>query len=156
MKANISRRALAAFAVIVTISVAISIVAVRAPDAHAQMSAMGMPIPTTLVITKPAPGQVFGDQTVVTMGVGTKKYKFVLNDGYVNTTSDRVRFPDIWQYVKIHQPNFVVQGVDSNVFEKIAPGQQMTITGMFAPLDRTFEVQNTELGKGAFNPHKSY
>ncbi|HVA78334.1 MAG TPA: hypothetical protein VNF27_10585 [Candidatus Binataceae bacterium] len=152
MKASLSRLALAAFAIVA----ALWLVAVSAPAARAQMTAMGMPIPTTIVITKPAPGQVFGDQQVVTMGVGTKKYKFVLNDGYVNTMNDRVRFPDIWQYVKIHQPNFVVQGVDADTFEKIEPGQQMTITGMFAPLDRTFEVQNTELGKGALNPHKAY
>lgn len=152
MKASLSPLALAAFAIVA----ALWLVAVSAPAARAQMTAMGMPIPTTIVITKPAPGQVFGDQQVVTMGVGTKKYKFVLNDGYVNTMNDRVRFPDIWQYVKIHQPNFVVQGVDADTFEKIEPGQQMTITGMFAPLDRTFEVQNTELGKGALNPHKAY
>jgi hypothetical protein len=152
MKKILARAALA------TISsfTAASLVVIFALTAHAQMSAMGMPIPTTLVITKPAPGQVFGEQTVVTMGVGTKKYKFVLNDGYVNTTNDRVRFPDIWQYVKIHQPNFIVQGVDSSTFEKIEPGQQMTITGMFAPLNRTFEVQNAQVGKGAFNPQKHY
>ncbi|MGH7779821.1 MAG: hypothetical protein ACREQR_08335, partial [Candidatus Binataceae bacterium] len=149
---KLPRVALAAFAIVA----AISLVAVSAPVARAQMSAMGMPIPTTIVITKPAPGQVFGDQRVVTMGVGAKKYKFVLDDGYVNTMSDRVRFPDIWQYVKTHQPNFVVQGINSDAFEKIEPGQQMTITGMFAPLDRTFEVQNAQLGKGALNPKKSY
>jgi hypothetical protein len=152
MKLNLSRMA----PCVLMIVAAVLFVVVPVPAARAQMSAMGMPIPTTLVITKPAPGQIFGDQTVVTMGVGTKKYKFVLNDGYVNTMNDRVRFPDIWQYVKIHQPNFVVQGVDADTFEKIEPGQQMTITGMFAPLDRTFEVQNTELGKGALNPHKAY
>ena len=141
----------------ITIAATVCAAVVAAPKAaRAQMSAMGVPIPTTLVISKPAPGQMFGDQTVVTMGVGTKKYKFVLNDGYVNQMGDRVRFPDIWQYVKIHQPNFVVQGVGSSVFEKIEPGQQMTITGMFMPLDRTFEVEKTELGKGALNPHKSY
>jgi len=152
MRANHSRAALAAVAIIA----AFSLVAISAPVAHAQMSAMGMPIPTTLVITKPAPGQIFGNQTVVTLGVGTKKYKFILNDGYVNTMSDRVRFPDVWQYVRIHQPNFVVQGVGADTFEKIEPGQQMTISGMFAPLDRTFEVENAQLGKGALNPQKHY
>lgn len=152
MKSHLSRLALGAM----TIVAALFVVAASAPVARAQMSAMGMPIPTTIVITKPAPGQIFGNQTVVTLGVGAKKYKFVLNDGYVNTMSDRVRFPDIWQYVKIHQPNFVVQGVDADTFEKIEPGQQMTITGMFAPLDRTFEVTNAQLGKGALNPQKHY
>ncbi len=117
---------------------------------------MGPPIPTVLVITKPAPGQVFGNQTVVTMGVGTKKYKFILNDGYVNTTSDRLQFPSIWQYVRMHQPNFIVQGAQADTFDKIEPGQEVTISGMFAPLDRTFEVINVQPGKGPFNPQKSY
>lgn len=152
MRAINSRAALAAVAIVA----AFTLFAVSAPVARAQMSAMGVPIPTTLVITKPAPGQIFGNQTVVTLGVGTKKYKFILNDGYVNTTSDRVRFPDVWQYVRIHQPNFVVQGVGADTFEKIEPGQQMTISGMFAPLDRTFEVENAQLGKGALNPQKHY
>ncbi len=152
MKAYLSRLALGAM----TIVAAFCLVAVSARSARAQMRAMGMPIPTTIVITKPAPGEIFGNQRVVTLGVGTKKYKFVLNDGYVNTMSDRVRFPDIWQYVQTHDPNFVVQGVGADTFEKIEPGQQMTITGMFAPLDRTFEVENAQLGKGALNPQKHY
>ncbi|MGC1676540.1 MAG: hypothetical protein WA740_03315 [Candidatus Binataceae bacterium] len=152
MKPYLSRLALGAM----TIVAAVSLVAVSAPVARAQMSAMGLPIPTTIVITKPAPGQIFGNQKVVTLGVGTKKYKFVLNDGYVNTSSDRVRFPDIWQYVQTHSPNFVVQGVGADTFEKIEPGQEMTVTGMFAPLDRTFEVESAQLGKGALNPQKHY
>ncbi|MFZ0659390.1 MAG: hypothetical protein WA854_05025 [Candidatus Binataceae bacterium] len=152
MKPYLSRLALGAM----TSVAAFFLLAMFAPVARAQMSAMGMPIPTTIVITKPAPGEIFGNQRVVTLGVGTKKYKFVLNDGYVNTMSDRVRFPDIWQYVETHNPNFVVQGVGADTFEKIEPGQQMTISGMFAPLDRTFEVENAQLGKGALNPQKHY
>jgi hypothetical protein len=120
------------------------------------MRAMGLPIPTTLVITKPAPGQVFGNQRVVTLGVGAKQYKFVLADAYVDSTNPNVRWPDVWQYVSQHSPNFVVQGQGEDTFEKIKPGQQVTIKGMFAPLDRTFEVMNVMPGKGAFEPSEHY
>jgi hypothetical protein len=124
--------------------------------AHAQLSAMGLPINTTLVITKPAPGQVFGNRRVVTLGVGAKQYKFVLNDGYVDSTNPNVQWPDVWQYVSAHSPNFVVQGQSSDTFEKIKPGEQVTIKAMFAPLNRTLEVINVMPGKGAFEPGKHY
>ena len=98
--------------------------------------------PDTIVITKPAPGQTFGDKQVVTMGVGDKIYKFVLKDAYTNHL--RVRWPDIWQYVQQFNPNFVVQGKDADTFAKIQPGQTVTISGAFAPMDRTFEVLTVE------------
>jgi hypothetical protein len=66
----------------------------------------------------------------------------VLKDG---TTNDlRIKWPDIWQYVLQFNPNFVVQGQDAETFAKIQPGQTVTINGMFAPLDRTFEVMNVQ------------
>lgn len=110
--------------------------------AHAFLPRMGPPIPTTVILTKPAPGQTFGNKQVVTMGVGTKVYKFVLKDAYTNHL--KVRWPDIWEYVSQFNPNFVVQGKDADTFEKIQPGQTVTISGAFAPLDRTFEVLTVE------------
>lgn len=124
--------------------------------AHAQLRAMAMPINTTLVITKPAPGQIFGNKRVVTLGVGTKQFKFVLNDGYVDSLNPNTQWPDVWQYVKFHQPNFIVQGKNADTFEKIEPGEQVTIKGMFAPLNRTLEVIYVLPGKGPFNPQKHY
>jgi len=124
--------------------------------AHAQMAPMGMPINTTLVISKPAPDQIYGDKQIVTMGVGTKEYKFVLNDAYVDDASGRVRWPDIWQQVRIYRPNFVLQGPNVEDIEALKPGDMVTIKGMYAPLDRTFEVMFVQAGKGAFEPKKTY
>jgi hypothetical protein len=103
---------------------------------------MGPPIPTHIVISKPAPDQIYGNKTVVTMGVGGKAYKFILKDAY--TDHLKVRWPDIWQYVMQFNPNFVVQGQDADTFAKVQPGQSLKVFGMFAPLDRTFEVMSVE------------
>ncbi len=112
---------------------------------HAQgLPAMGPPIPTTIVVTKPAPDQIFGNKTVVTMGVNGKNYKFILKDAYTN--HPKIRWPDIWQYINQFNPNFVVQGKDAETFANIKPGQTLNVFGMFAPLDRTFEVMSLEQG----------
>jgi len=101
---------------------------------------MGPPIPTTIVVTKPAPGEIYGNKPVVTLGVGDKSYKFILKDGYTNHL--KVQWPDIWEYVRQFNPNFVLQGQDADAFAKIQPGQTATVQGMFAPMDRTFEVMS--------------
>ena len=123
---------------------------------HAQIAPMGMPLPTTVIITKPAPEEIFGDKPVITMGVGTKIYKFILKDAYVDDPHNRIRWPDVWQLVRQSRPNFRVTGVDSNVFEKIEPGQTMTVKGMFAGLNQTFEVTSAEPGAGVFAPPTHY
>ncbi len=117
---------------------------------------MGIPIPTTVVITKPAPGQIFGDAQTITMGVGAKTYKFGLKDAYVDDPRGKVRWPDIWQLVRQHRPNFNVAGVGEDVFEKMQPGQTMTVHGVFAPLNQNFEVIGTEEGAGRFAPAQKY
>lgn len=114
--------------------------------AHAQLRSMGMPVQTNLVVFKPAPGQTYAGQQTVTMGVGDKVYKFVLKDG--NTNSLKVKWPDIWQYVQQFNPNFVVQGPQADTFAKVEPGETVKVQGMFAPLDRTFEVVNVEKSGG--------
>ena len=113
-----------------------------AVNVHAFLPRMGPPIPTTVVITKPAPDEIYGNQQTVTMGVGDKVYKFILKDGYTNHL--KVRWPDIWEYVRQFNPNFVVQGQDAQTFANIKPGQTMKVSGAFAPLDRTFEVLTVE------------
>ncbi len=123
-----------------------------AAPADAQLRAMGIPIRTTMVIAKPAPGQIYGNKPVVTMAVGTKQFKFLINDAYVDDATGRVRWPDVWEYVRFHQPNFIVQGQNEDTFEKIKPGEELTIKGMFAPLNRTLEVVYAEPGRGAFEP----
>jgi hypothetical protein len=115
-------------------------------SANAGLPAMGIPIKTTLTLTKPGPDEIYGNQQVVTMGVGDKIYKFILKDAL--TDNLKVKWPDIWQYVSQFNPNFVVQGQDADTFAKIQPGQTMTVSGAFAPLDRTFEVLTVEESGG--------
>ena len=125
-----------------------------APAAQAQMVPMGIPIVTTLVISKPAPEQIYADEQIITMGVGAKEYKFVLNDAYVDST--RIRWPDIWEQVRVYRPNFVVQGPHADEIQYLKPGEMRTVKAMYAPLDRTFEVVFTAPGKGPFEPKKKY
>jgi hypothetical protein len=120
----------------------------------AQMLGMGMPYPTTLVITKPAPDQNFGDKQVVTMGVNGKTYKFLLKDAYVDDR--KVHWPDIWEQVRQYRPNFKVVGTGEDTFAKMQPGQTVTIKGMYAPLTQNFEVNNVEEGAGQFAPASHY
>lgn len=105
---------------------------------------MGIPLTTTIIVTKPAPGQVYGDKQPITFGVGDKQYKFVLKDAYVD--SRKYHWPDIWEYVRVYKPNLVVQGGNADQIAKIEPGQTVTIRGMFAAMDRTFEVMSVEQG----------
>lgn len=112
------------------------------PASAQNLPAMGIPIRTNMTLTKPAPDETFGGKRVVTMGVGDKVYKFILKDAY--TDNLKTRWPDIWQYVQQFNPNFVVQGQDAQTFAKIQPGQTVAVSGMFAPLDRTFEVMTVD------------
>ena len=127
-------------ALIIVAAVAVS------PVAFAQLSRMGPPLPTTVVVTKPAPGQIYGNQQVVTFGVKNKTYKFILKDAWVDDPQQIVHWPDVWQQVEQYRPNFQTQGLDADVFEKLEPGQTLTVRGMYAPLNQTFEVMGTDQG----------
>jgi hypothetical protein len=113
---------------------------VGATPARAQMRPMGLPLNTTLVIAKPAPDELFGNKQIITLGVGAKEYKFLLDDAYVDDPGGRIQWPDIWQQVRVSRPNFVVQGPNVSMIENLKPGDIVTVKGMYAPLDRTFEV----------------
>ena len=129
---------------------------VGASAARAQLPPMGMPLTTTLVIAKPAPDQLFGDKQIITLGVGSKEYKFLLTDAFVDDPGGRIQWPDIWQQVRVHRPNFVMQGPNVSMIENLNPGDMVTVKGMYAPLDRTFEVMFIQPGKGAFEQKKTY
>jgi hypothetical protein len=124
--------------------------------ARAQMRPMGLPLTTTLVIAKPAPDELFGNKQIITLGVGTKEYKFLLNDAYVDDPGGRIQWPDVWQQVRVYRPNFVVQGPNVSMIENLNPGDIVTVKGMYAPLDRTFEIMFIQPGKGAFEQKKTY
>ncbi|HXW83600.1 MAG TPA: hypothetical protein VEJ86_04295, partial [Candidatus Binataceae bacterium] len=85
------------------------------PLADAQMGTLANPLPTTLVLVSPMPGEAFGDRMVITFGVGRRKYKFLVADAYVDDPVQLAHFTDVWEYVRTHQPNFVVQGPQSGV-----------------------------------------
>jgi hypothetical protein len=124
--------------------------------ADAQMRPMMIPLTTTVVITKPAPGTIYGDKQVVTMGVNGKIYKFVLNDAYVDDPRGIIHWPDVWELVRQYKPNFNVTGVGEDTFAKMQPGQTLTVRGMFSPNNQTYEVMGTEAGGGNFAPGQHY
>lgn len=133
----------------------VAALAILAPTAAcAQFGAMGLPINVTLVISKPAPLQIYSGQPIVTLGVGPREYQFLLNDAYVD--HPRIRWPDIWEQVRIYRPNFVLEGPHTEEIEHLAPGEMLTVKAMFAPLDRTFEIVFTEPGEGPFAPKTRY
>lgn len=115
-----------------------------------------IPLTTTIVISKPAPGTIFGNQQVVTMGVNGKTYKFVLNDAYVDDPRGVVHWSDVWQLVRQYKPNFNVTGIDEDTFAKMEPGQTLTVRGMFAGNNQSFEVMGTQPGAGTFAPGQHY
>jgi hypothetical protein len=136
--------------------IAIATLMCIAAPAGAQLRPMMIPLTTTLVISKPAPGEIYGDKQVITMGVSGKTYKFVLNDAYVDDPRGIVQWPDVWQLVRQYKPNFNVTGVDEDTFAKMQPGETLTVRGMFAGNNQSFEVMGTEPGAGNFGPAEHY
>jgi|ERR1700683_2448952 hypothetical protein len=118
-----------------------------AVTARAQMPRMGLPIPTVLVISKPAPGEIYGNKQVITIGVRDKIYKFILKDAYTNDR--RVQWPDIWEQIGVSKPNLQIQGPGEDQFAQIEPGQTYTVNGLCAPLTHTFEVGGMQPGGGS-------
>lgn len=137
-------------------AIALPSIAAIATRADAQMRPMMIPLTTTMVITKPAPGEIFGNKQVVTMGVGGKTYKFVLNDAYVDDPRGVIHWPDIWQLVRQYTPNFNVTGIGEDTFAKLQPGETLTVRGMFSGNNQTYEVMGTEPGGGPFAPAQHY
>ncbi|MGC2445257.1 hypothetical protein [Candidatus Binatus sp.] len=137
-------------------AIALPSIAAIATRADAQMRPMMIPLTTTMVITKPAPGEIFGNKQVVTMGIGGKTYKFVLNDAYVDDPRGVIHWPDIWQLVRQYTPNFNVTGIGEDTFAKLQPGETLTVRGMFSGNNQTYEVMGTDPGGGPFAPAQHY
>jgi hypothetical protein len=137
-------------------AIALSAIVCFTTRADAQLHPMMIPLTTTMVITKPAPGEIFGNKQMVTMGVGPKTYKFVLNDAYVDDPRGVVHWPDIWELVRQYRPNFNVTGLGEDTFAKMQPGETLTVRGMFSPNNQTYEVMGTEPGGGSFAPAQHY
>ena len=141
---------------LILLAVAAFAIAFSSEPAGAQLRGMMIPLSTTVVVTKPAPGTIYGDKPVVTMGVNGKIYKFVLNDAYVDDPRGIVHWPDVWELVRQYKPNFNVTGIGEETFAQIKPGQTMTVRGMFSPNNQTYEVMGTQEGGGIFAPGQHY
>ena len=137
-------------------AIALPTIVFVAARGDAQMRPMMIPLTTTMVITKPAPGTIFGNQQVVTMGVSGKTYKFVLNDAYVDDPRGVIHWPDVWELVRQYKPNFNVTGMGEDTFAKMQPGETLTVRGMFSGNNQTYEVMGTEPGGGRFAPGQHY
>ena len=148
MKQIISRITLFLFAISTMLCVA--------TRTNAQLRPMMIPLTTTMVITKPAPGEIYGNKQVVTMGVGDKTYKFLLNDAYVDDPRGIIHWPDVWELVRQYKPNFNVTGMGEDTFAKMQPGETLTVRGMFSGNNQTYEVMGTEPGGGRFAPGQHY
>jgi len=124
--------------------------------ARAQMpsDAMGLPIPTTIVLVKPAPGETYQGRLLITVGVGRTIYKFVLKDGYTNHLY--VKWVSIWEQVRQSSPNLIAEGPDSEKFGKVEPGDTVTISGMYTPEERNFEIMSVESGDSRFRKDQDH
>jgi len=114
----------------------------------------GLPIPTTVVLSKPAPGERYRGRFLITVGVGAEIYEFMLKDGYTNHIF--VRWPSIWEYVRQSRPNLIAEGVDSEKFAQVEPGTTVTVSGMFTPQQRCFEVMSLEPGDSRFGNDREH
>lgn len=125
-------------------------------SARAQMpeDAMGLPIPTTIVLTKPPPGKGFEGRTLITVGVGKSTFKFILEDAYTNHTY--VYWPSIWEQARQSTPNLYAEGIDSEQFAQIKPGATVTISGMYTSAQRCFEVLSVDVGDHRFDGGDQY
>ncbi|MGH7948619.1 MAG: hypothetical protein ACREQF_05295 [Candidatus Binataceae bacterium] len=135
--------------------IAAAIVLLAAPRAIAQRIPR-IPVPTTMVLALPEPDKTFGTRQVITIGVGTKVYKFVVLDAYTNDARSRWQWIDIWQQVNQYPVMMRAQGQNMDEFAKIAPGETYTVNGMYSPVNRVFEVMSSELGRGPFAPSEKY
>jgi hypothetical protein len=137
-------------------ALAVAVLFAPAIPARAQLKGPVLPLPTTLVLEKPAPERGFGNRQVISVGVKDQTYRFVLRDAYVDDPAGKWFWNDIWRSVEQYQPNFQAQGTDSDAFAKIKPGDVVTVTGMYSATTRTFEVTNVSPGEGNFAPKKAY
>jgi hypothetical protein len=124
--------------------------------ARAQMPSdpMGLPIPTTIVVAKPAPGETFQSKLLITVGVGASIYRFILKDGYTNHIY--VKWPSIWEQVRQSSPNLVAAGLDAEKFAQVEPGATVTISGMYTPEQRNFEIMTVDFGESRFQRNQQH
>jgi hypothetical protein len=122
----------------------------------AQYVPMGVPLPTTMLLEKPAPNVTLEGKQLVEIGVKNQTYKFMLKDAYVDDPNGKIFWNDVWRQVELSRPNFQVQGPNGDLIAKIQPGQKVTLKAMYAPFTRTLEVTEVEENAGISEPPKHY
>jgi len=113
-----------------------------------------LPLSTTLVLEKPAPGQAVGERQMIDIGFKKQTYRFILRDAYVD--SPKWVWGDIWQSVRQFRPNFQILDVGGAALVEMKPGDIITMKGMYSMRTRVFVVSQIEPGGGAFAPEHSY
>jgi hypothetical protein len=111
-----------------------------------------LPVSTTLVLEKADPHRSAGHHQVITIGIKDRTYKFFLRDAYVDDPSRRIVWSDIWQSVRQLRPNFQSPGADPQAFEKLKPGDVVTVKAMYALKVRSFTIVSVTPGSGALDP----
>lgn len=114
----------------------------------------GLPIPTVIVLHKPGPEEQIGERRTIRLGIKDKTYSFVLKDAYVD--SPDLIWEDVWRSIERSQPNMQLQGPNDDRVANLRPGETVAVSGMYAPITRTFEVTNVEQGSGPTEPPKHY
>jgi hypothetical protein len=134
-------------------STALTIVLLIAlPCVARAQSAPVFPLPTTLVIERPASEDGYNHKPTIEIGVKDQSYKFILHDAYVDDPTGKFFWDNIRRSIQNFRPNFLAQGTDADAFTKIKPGETVTVKGMYSASTRTFEVTDVTPGAGVFAP----
>lgn len=126
-----------------------------ASSAQAQRRMMRRIVPTTLVLEKLRADPERFDPGVIWLGVYSVTYGFLLRDAYTDLSEGDSEWSELWQLAKPFRPNFHVLGQQMEKIAQIKPGEIVTLKGMYAPGNRTFEI--TEMMPGIpFKPPDAY
>ena len=61
-----------------------------------------------------------------------------------------VKWASIWEQVRQSSPNLIAEGPDSEKFSQIEPGATVTVSGMYTPEQRCFEIMSVDLGDNRY------
>ena len=131
-----------------------AVMVIAAVPALAQFGGPLLPLSTTLVLEKPAPGQNVGHRQMIDIGLKKQTYRFILRDAYVD--NPKWVWSDIWQSIRQFRPNFQILDSGGDALVEMKPGEIVTVKGMYSIRTRVFVVSQVEPGGGAFAPEHSY
>ncbi len=135
------------------VAIVAAVMAIAVPSL-AQFGGPVLPLSTTLVLEKPAPGQNVDKQHGIDVGIKNRTYTFVLRDAYVD--NPRWVWSDIWQSVRQFRPNFQILDSGGDALVAIKAGEIVTVKGMYSMRTRVFVVSQVQPGGGPFAPEHSY